>query len=312
MIGGWVATIVPSSGIVTLGVRQQLEQERLEVVVGAVDLVDQQHRGPRAGVLERAQQRPPDEVVRAEQLLLAQRRAARVGEPDAQQLTRVVPLVQRLRRVDPLVALQADQRRVEHGGQRPGRLGLADARLALEQQRLGQAQAEEHRRREALVDEVVHAGQALGQRLDVGHEPADLAGRLARDLRRAHAAARAAEDRLVVLRGVDVERDRARRPAPRATSPARSSSSRQTPLSPCRPASVARRRCARTRSGGRARRRSGRRPAARRRGRPAAPRRSPRSRRAGRRASAPARRSAGRRRRAPRRSTTSSPRRRRR
>ena len=59
------------------GVRQQLEQERLEVVVGAVDLVDQQHRRPRAGVLERAQQRPADQVVGAEQVLLAQRRAAR-------------------------------------------------------------------------------------------------------------------------------------------------------------------------------------------------------------------------------------------
>ena len=55
-------------------VGEQLEQERLEVVVGAVDLVDQQHRRPRPGVLERAQQRPPDQVVRPEQVLLAQRR----------------------------------------------------------------------------------------------------------------------------------------------------------------------------------------------------------------------------------------------
>ena len=72
MIGGWVAAIVPSSGMVTLRLAEQLEQERLEVVVGAVDLVDQQHGGPRAGVLERAQQRPPDQVVRPEQLLLAE------------------------------------------------------------------------------------------------------------------------------------------------------------------------------------------------------------------------------------------------
>src|SRR6185312_15919724 len=48
---------------------QELEQERLEVVVGAVDLVDEQHRRTRAGVLERAQQRAADEVVGAEQLL---------------------------------------------------------------------------------------------------------------------------------------------------------------------------------------------------------------------------------------------------
>ncbi len=71
MIGGWVATIVPISGIVTRGLGQQLEQERLEVVVGAVDLVDQQHRRTRAGVLERLQQRPPDQVLRPEQIVLA-------------------------------------------------------------------------------------------------------------------------------------------------------------------------------------------------------------------------------------------------
>src|SRR5204862_530620 len=78
------------------GLAEQLEQERLEVVVGAVDLVDQQHGRPRAGVLERAQQRPRDQVVAAEEVLLAQRGAARLRETDAQQLPRIVPLVQRL------------------------------------------------------------------------------------------------------------------------------------------------------------------------------------------------------------------------
>ena len=74
--GGWVAAIVPSSGIVTLGTRQQLEQERLEVVVGAVDLVDQQDRRARARVLERPQQRPADQVLGPEQVLLAEGLAA--------------------------------------------------------------------------------------------------------------------------------------------------------------------------------------------------------------------------------------------
>ena len=49
---------VPSSGIVTRRLGEQLEQERLELVVGAVDLVDEQHRRPRARVLERREQRP--------------------------------------------------------------------------------------------------------------------------------------------------------------------------------------------------------------------------------------------------------------
>ena len=83
--------------------------------------------------------------------------------------------------VDPVVALEADQRRVEHRRERLARLGLADAGLALEQQRLGQAQAEEHRRRESLVDEVIDSGQALGQHLDVGYELPDLVGGLAGD-----------------------------------------------------------------------------------------------------------------------------------
>ena len=69
-------------------------------------------------------------------------------------------------------------------------LGLADAGLALEQQRLRQAQAEEQRRREALVDEVVDVGEPPRERLDVGHEPADLAGRLARDLAHARSSCR--------------------------------------------------------------------------------------------------------------------------
>ena len=58
------------------GLGEQLEQERLEVVVGAVDLVDQQHRRPRPGMLERAQQRAADQVVAPEQVLLAQLGAA--------------------------------------------------------------------------------------------------------------------------------------------------------------------------------------------------------------------------------------------
>ena len=41
--GGCAARIVPSSGIVIAGLGEQLEEEGLELVVGAVELVDQQH-----------------------------------------------------------------------------------------------------------------------------------------------------------------------------------------------------------------------------------------------------------------------------
>jgi hypothetical protein len=68
--------------------------------------------------------------------------AARVAErPDGQQLAGVVPLVERLVGVDALVALQPDELPPEHGGQHPGDLGLADAGLALQQQRRSSASA---------------------------------------------------------------------------------------------------------------------------------------------------------------------------
>ena len=50
-----------------LEVGEHLEQERLELVVGPVDLVDQQHR-PVAGA-HRLEQRPLEQELRAEQLV---------------------------------------------------------------------------------------------------------------------------------------------------------------------------------------------------------------------------------------------------
>ena len=50
-----------------LEVGEHLEQERLELLVGAVDLVDQQHDG--LGALDRLEQRPADQELRPEQLL---------------------------------------------------------------------------------------------------------------------------------------------------------------------------------------------------------------------------------------------------
>ena len=172
------------------GIGEQLEQERLEVVIRAVDLVDQENGRPRAGMLERAEQRAANQIVGTEEVLLRELRAARVGEPDAQELARVVPLVQRLCRVDAVVALEADQRRVEHGRQRLAGLGLPNTRLALEQQRLRQPEAQVHRRREPLVDEVIDAREPLGQGLYVRDEVADLARGLTGHFARGHAAPR--------------------------------------------------------------------------------------------------------------------------
>ena len=132
--------IVPISGIVTLASASSSSRNasKSSSARSISSISSTAGRGPGCSSARSSGRR--DQVVRAEQVLLAQRLAARVGQPDAEQLAGVVPLVERLGRVDPLVALQADQRRVEHGRERLGRLGLADARLALEQQRLGQPQ----------------------------------------------------------------------------------------------------------------------------------------------------------------------------
>ena len=125
--------MVPSSGNRDLEVRQQFEQERLELVVGAVDLVDQQHR--RRGAADRGQQRPFQQVFFRKDLVLDGVGLVAAMRLDRQQLALVIPFIQRRRLIEPLIALQPDQFGAVHAGQRFCDLGLADARLAFQQQR---------------------------------------------------------------------------------------------------------------------------------------------------------------------------------
>ena len=134
-----------------LEVGEHLEQERLELLVGPVDLVDQQH--DRLVGVDRLEQRPADQELGPEELVL--RHGALLRGADVQQLARVVPLVDGVRDVEALVALQPDQPGAGRDGERLGGLRLADARLALEQQRLLEREREEERRREAPVGQVV-------------------------------------------------------------------------------------------------------------------------------------------------------------
>ncbi len=62
-------------------------------------------------------------------------RSSLLEQLDGEQLALVVPFVHRRVGVQALVALQPDQARVAHRGQHLGHLGLADAGVALEQQR---------------------------------------------------------------------------------------------------------------------------------------------------------------------------------
>ena len=151
-----------------LEVRQDLEQVRLELLVRAVDLVDEQHRRDAVVALERLEQRPPDQEVRPEDVVGAGvlGLAAGLEQPDLEHLARIVPLVDRRVDVEALVALEPDEPGAERRREHLGELGLADAGLAFEQQRAPQLQGEEDRGRERAIGDVVAPAEILGQRLD--------------------------------------------------------------------------------------------------------------------------------------------------
>ena len=155
----------PELGDRDLEVRQDLEQHRLELLVGLVDLVDEQDDRLLGG--DRVHERAREQELLAEDVVvdLVPRDAGRVGLPglDAQQLLAVVPLVQRLGLVEPLVALQAHEAAVEHLRQRLGELGLADARGALDEDRLAELRGEVGDERGRLAGQVADLAQAAGE-----------------------------------------------------------------------------------------------------------------------------------------------------
>ena len=141
-----------------LEVGQHFEQERLERLVAAVELVDQQHRRAGGIRLERLQQRPLDQEALGEHVVLdalAVVLALRLGGADRDHLRGVVPLVDRGRDVEALVALQPDQPAAERLRQHLGDLGLADAGLAFEEDRPAHLQRQEQHGRERAVGEIV-------------------------------------------------------------------------------------------------------------------------------------------------------------
>ena len=139
-------------------VGEEFEQERLELVVRAVDLVDQQHRI--FGRAQRREHRPLDQKLVA---IDVDRLVA--GLADRQHLARVVPFIERGRGVDALVALQADQSPREHRGDRLGGLGLADAGRAFEQQRLAERERQIRGGREPVVGQIERGTERVLQRL---------------------------------------------------------------------------------------------------------------------------------------------------
>ena len=147
------ALIVPISGIVIW--KSESTSSRNASNSSSARSISSISKTTFSGRLDRLEQRPPDEELRPEQLLLRHR--AFLCRADVEQLARVVPLVDGVRDVEALVALKPDQPRAEDARECLGRLRLPDARLALEQQRLLERQREEERGRETAVGEVARA-----------------------------------------------------------------------------------------------------------------------------------------------------------
>ena len=81
---------------------------------------------------------------------------------DGEELALVVPLVERGVLVEPLVALQADQLGLVDLGERLRDLGLADAGLALDQQRPAEEVHQPQRGRKIAVGDVAGLGETVG------------------------------------------------------------------------------------------------------------------------------------------------------
>ena len=145
-------------------VGEDLEQEGLELVVSAVELVDQEH-GSGAGA-DCAQQRPLEQELGPVELGHPPLGVdlTHLERPRVEKLPRIVPLVERLPGIDPLVALEPDQLRVDDTGQRLADLRLADPGLPLEEQRAAHREGEEDRGREPAVRQI---GLAREGTLDV-------------------------------------------------------------------------------------------------------------------------------------------------
>ena len=145
-----------------LKVGQEFEQERLELLVGAIDFVDQQHR--RALAPDRGEQRALEQIVFREDLRLdrVDAGAGAFARLDGEQLALIVPFIERRIGVEALVALHADELAAVHVGERLGDLGLADARLALDQQRALQMIHHPQRGRKIAVGDIAGLGEVGG------------------------------------------------------------------------------------------------------------------------------------------------------
>jgi len=151
-----------------LEVREDLQEEGLELLVRPIHLVDEQHGGLPVLGQDGLQQGAADEELVAEDVLLdGLAGAAPVFlQFDAQHLLRVVPLVEGRIGIQPLVTLQADQPRPQGLGRHLGHLRLPHAGLAFQKEGLAHDPGQIQRRGQRPVPHVPAALQRLQHRVN--------------------------------------------------------------------------------------------------------------------------------------------------
>jgi hypothetical protein len=145
-----------------LEVGEHFQQQALDLDVGLVGLVDEQHG--RLGAPDGLEQWPGKQELLGEDVAAFDVPAHLAGVPvdlQAEQLLAVVPLVQGPGLVDPLVALQPDQPGAGDRRDCLGQLGLAHAGGPLDEQRLAEPVGEEDGRRGRRIGQVADPGEPL-------------------------------------------------------------------------------------------------------------------------------------------------------
>ena len=157
-----IALTVPNSGIVTW----KSESSSSRKASNSSSARSTSSISSTGGVFapDRGEQRALEQIVLGEDMRLDRLGAlARdFARLDRDELALIVPFVERRARVEPLVALHADELGAVHGGERLGDLGLADARLAFDQQRALQIVHHPERGREFAVGDIADFGEAGG------------------------------------------------------------------------------------------------------------------------------------------------------
>ena len=168
---------------------ENLEEERFELRIGAIDLVDEKHDRLVAG--ERLQNGTRDEKAHAEERIARPRECqpvacfgecARAGgvcgdalaeKLRVEHLLGVVPLVKRFGLVEAFVALQANELSPERIGQRARQIGLADSGGALEQERASELDREPRDEGRLRVGEIADTRERAFELLVAGRERHD-------------------------------------------------------------------------------------------------------------------------------------------